>query len=131
MTVPPAVYLEYYLMVALFAVVWVSLGYWIYADATARGSSSALSWAFGTMVFIPTGVYYHLFYRRSHERDVPQTRRERVAGILAVSGIVTTVASAMLTPPDSLTQLQFMPAAFAVTVLVLFLFERRIGASGS
>lgn len=67
MTVPSAVYLEYYLMFILFAVGWVSLGYSIYADVTARGSSSALSEAFGTLVFLPTGVYYLLFYRRSHE----------------------------------------------------------------
>ncbi len=131
MPVPPTVYLEYYLMLVLFAVGWVSLGYWIYADATARGSSSALFWAIGTVVFLPIGVYYLLFYRRSHERAVPQTRRERIAEILAVGGIVTTVASAMLTPPDPLTQLQFMPVAFVVTVLVLFLFEYRIRASGS
>jgi hypothetical protein len=37
----------------------------------------------------------------------------------------------MLTPPDLLTQLQFMPAAFAVTVLVLFLFKYRIKVTES
>jgi hypothetical protein len=133
MAATPAVSVEYYLRLALFVVVWVSLIYWMHSDATARGGSrsSALFWGIGTVVFIPIGAYYLLSYRRSHERDIPQTRYERATGILAVSGIVASIASVLLTPPDPLTQLQFIPAAFGVTVLASSLLDSRIRMTGS
>lgn len=117
----------------VFVVIWVSIGYWIYADALARGCSDAAAfrWAVVSAVVIPIGAVYLFTVRGSDERNYPRTRRERLAGTLAGSGLVALVASAVLAPPDPVTQLRVLPVAFAVIAAATYLYEFRIDPTGS
>ncbi|MBX0294344.1 hypothetical protein [Haloarcula nitratireducens] len=92
---------------ALFAVAWLSIGYWFYADSAARGSSFPALWGVGSVLFWPSAVYYLVSVRRSRERARPVARRERVAWMFAVSSLGAAVAGTTVTPPDPLSGTAF------------------------
>jgi hypothetical protein len=120
-TVPPSVYVGYYVTLAVFVVTWVSIGYWVYADARARGSRTPFLWGLTSAFLLLPLAYYLFVYRRGTERATPKTRRERVAGVLAVSGVLAPLVTIHVTPPDAFTQVRLTPVVFAAGVFVTYL----------
>ncbi len=84
------VYLDYYVLLALFIIAWLSGGYWLYVDSKARGSSYPLLWATSWVVFWPIGVYYLIYFYRESDRENPPSRKEHVAAMFAGSSIFAT-----------------------------------------
>ncbi|WP_227353078.1 DUF7534 family protein [Haladaptatus salinisoli] len=70
-------------------------------------------------------LYYFIRYRHLHERQRPPTRGNRIALTLALSSLSTTIASAILAPPDPFTQVLYRLAAFAVALPVAYLLVYR------
>lgn len=97
------------LVLCWFVVVSVLLGCWIYADAIARGSDSALSWAIGSVATLfLTGVYL-LYRHRIGGRTDPASRQERIAGTVVVAQVVGLGVAVQLPPPDPFTQVMYLP----------------------
>lgn len=99
----------WFLLCLWFVIVAILMGYWIYADATARGSDSAFSWAAGGVLtmFIVAG---YLFYRRKiGGRTDLASRRERIAGTVVFAQMFALALGAELSPPDPFTQLIQLP----------------------
>ena len=84
------VYLNYYVLLALFIIAWVSGGYWLYVDSKARGSSYPSLWAISWVFFWPIGVYYLIYFYRESDRGYPPSRKEHVAAMFACSSILAT-----------------------------------------
>ncbi|UPM41746.1 DUF7534 family protein [Halocatena salina] len=95
----------------------VLLGYWIHADATARGSDSALSWAIGSVATLLGTVAYFLYRHKIGGRSEPASRRERIAGTVVFAQLFALVLGAKLSPPDPFTQLLQLPPLVVVGLL--------------
>jgi hypothetical protein len=63
--------------VTLFALLWISICYWVYSDASARGIGFPLLWGVGSAFSGILGIYY-LLSRRSTNRS-QYTQRERLS----------------------------------------------------
>lgn len=97
------------LVLCWFVVVSVLLGCWIYADATARGSDSALSWAIGSVATQIVIVVYFLYRHRIGGRTDPASRQERIAGTVVVAQVFGLGVTVQLLPPDPFTQVTSLP----------------------
>ncbi|MFD1572255.1 hypothetical protein [Halorubrum laminariae] len=114
----------------LILVVFIAVGVWVALDARARGDSHPLFWA----VFAPlSGVlllYYVGWWRRKHDREQPPSRREQYAAVVAVAGVGGFLVSAVVLPPDPISQMLYWPVAFAVCLPVAYwLIGRRQSTS--
>ncbi len=56
------------------------LGYWVYLDASIRGSDAALLWAVCCTAFLPLIIGYLLHRSEIGGRPEPANRRERILG---------------------------------------------------
>ncbi|MBV0922778.1 hypothetical protein KTS45_01060 [Halomicroarcula limicola] len=110
---------------ALFAVAWLSTGYWFYADSAARGSSLPALWGVGAVLFWPIGIYYLVSVRRARERARPVAQRERIAWLFAVSSLGATVAGTAIAPPDPLSETAFTLFLFVALVPLTYYYLRR------
>jgi len=95
---------------ALFVIAWTGVGYWIYADATARGSGAPGLWSVATLLFWPVGLYYLV--------------RARVAGLVGASATVAAVVGSVATPPDPFSGAGTSWLVFVATLAVLALVSR-------
>jgi hypothetical protein len=91
---------------SLFHVLFTGLvGYWIYVDATERGSDAALSWAGGCAVFQPLTIGYLLYRSEIGERTDPAAASERAIGTFVIAHLVAIQLrfvlrySGLITPP--------------------------------
>jgi hypothetical protein len=71
----------------LFVLLAVSICYWIYSDASSRGSNFPLLWAIGSTLSGILGIYYLFIYRRSTDRS-PSSPRERLAQTIVFANTV-------------------------------------------
>jgi hypothetical protein len=102
----------------LFAVAWVSIGYWISCDAAARGSSSPHLWGFSSALCWPIAVYYLVRVRRAQERIQPSSRHGQVAQTLCLSAVGAAVVGTVITPPDPVSQATASTLGFAIALPV-------------
>ncbi|EMA29282.1 DUF7534 family protein [Haloarcula japonica] len=121
-SLPPAVF------AALSVLVWAttvgSIGLWTYRDARARESGSPVVWAIGIVFALFILPYY--LYRRG-TRAHPPERLDHGLMTLASAGVGAFVVGAVLGPPDPVTQLYYLPAAFAGLLPVAYLLVYRGG----
>ena len=98
----------------------VSLGYWVYADASARGSDRPLLWGVLTVLFVPVGLYYWYVRGDVGERRRRPDRGERVALVVALGTLGAYVLAATVAPPDPHTQGRYSLGFLVVTLPVAF-----------
>jgi sec-independent protein translocase protein TatC len=107
---------------------YAALVYWVYSDATARGSERPGAWAFAVAAFAPVLLVYLLRRGAVGDRTDPETDRERLARVLATAVLLSWVVTAVLSPPDPVTQLYYAGGAIAVTVPLGYLLVVHIPA---
>ncbi|WP_266079315.1 DUF7534 family protein [Haladaptatus caseinilyticus] len=118
----PPVYL---VSLAMYVVTVLSVNYWVYSDATARGSSFPSFWSISSVFFWLPALYYFIRYRHLHERQRPPTRGNRIAQTLAISSLSATVVTTFFAPPDQFTRTLLVPACFAGTLSVTYVLVYR------
>ncbi|RZH67033.1 hypothetical protein [Natrinema altunense] len=92
----------------------ICLCYIIGADAAARGASG-VGWALFSVFLLPiAGPAYVVYRTRLPARDDPPARLERRLGAFGIGGTAAAIVSALVAPPDPVTQL----LAFVPLVLV-------------
>ncbi|WP_074654824.1 hypothetical protein [Haloarcula vallismortis] len=113
---------------ALAVLVWAttvgSIGLWTYRDARARESRSPVLWAIGIVFALLVFPYY--LYRRG-SRTHPPERLDHVLVTLASAGVGAFVAGAVLSPPDPISQVYYLPTAFAGLLPAAYLLIYRGG----
>jgi len=97
----------------LLLVTGIAAGYWVYSDATARGSSAALRWAIASVLCVPVGLYYLIRYRRRHEPVRQLTYRNHVAALVTVCGVQSVLIAALFAPHNNLSRSGFILLSFA------------------
>lgn len=129
-SIPPFVGLTYGVLFGLFAVAWVSTGYWVACDAAARGSPSPRLWGLASALCWPLAVYYLVRVRRTRERIRPSSRREQVAQTLCLSAVGATVVGTVIAPPDPVSQATASTLGFALALPVTRYALRRRRETG-
>jgi len=120
-------------LLALTAIFWfsmiVSLGLWVFRDSRARGSDQPLVWAFAS-VFTPVGLPYY-FYRRYRQAGLGTrkvtTRADRRLAVWASASVSAFLMSALLSPPDPLSQILYTLISFSILLPSVYLFVYRGG----
>ncbi|QSG12649.1 Sec-independent protein translocase protein TatCsubunit [Halapricum desulfuricans] len=105
----------------LFFAVLVAVGMWVALDARAHDSSHPILWA--VFASIPPGIillYYAFWWRRHRDRTQPQSRWEHYAATVAVAGLGGFAITALLAPPDPVTQTLVWPIVFAGSLPVAY-----------
>ncbi|WP_435155882.1 DUF7534 family protein [Haladaptatus sp. DFWS20] len=115
----------YLASLAMYVVTVLSVNYWVYSDATARGSSFPSFWSISSIFFWLPALYYLIRYRHLHERQRPPTRGNLIAQTFAISSLSATVVATFFAPPDQFTRTLFVPACFAVTLSVTYVLVYR------
>jgi uncharacterized membrane protein HdeD (DUF308 family) len=117
--------------VILFLFVLLATGVWVNFDAHARGSAYPAFWGVITPLSGIVLLYYLLWWRRGRSRRYPPSRWERSAAAVVVAGLGGLIASAVLSPPDPVTQMTVWPVAFACCLPVAYwLVTKRFGTTG-
>lgn len=75
----------FYLFHVLFS---AFIGYWVYLDATERGSNASYLWAIGCTVFQPLVIGYLLFRGQIGGRREPAEATERAVGSLIIGHLI-------------------------------------------
>lgn len=113
--------------IELFALLWVSVCYWVYSDASARGIGVPLLWGIGSAISGILGIYYLLIGRHASTRS-RYTRRERLAQttFFAESGAFV-LAFELNGSPDPLTQVVYWIICLipAFPLLYLLIYQQR------
>ncbi|WP_266080813.1 hypothetical protein [Haladaptatus caseinilyticus] len=101
------------------------IGYWIYLDATERGSDANLLWALGCTFIQPLILGYLLYRSEIGGRTEPAGVTERVIGTVVIGQLVTEqlwfglrftgIIASRVYPPA--VELQYYVALFAVGVI--------------
>lgn len=97
-SVPPTL-----LTAAIYLLLLLLVGEWVYLDAAARGSRVPTLWAFGSIFGGFVLCYYVAWYRRRHDRTRPPTPVERWFRLFAVAAFGSILLTPFLTPPDPFT----------------------------
>ena len=107
-------------MLVLTVLPYLGIAYWVYRDASRRGSERAGWWGAGMVLLGPAnllGLAYYLLARRSLEGPhPPPTRFDRLVRNVVVASLFAFGVVAVFTPPDPITQAS--AAAVALPVLV-------------
>ncbi|CDK39748.1 hypothetical protein [Halorubrum sp. AJ67] len=103
----------------------ILVGYWVYLDATERGSNMNYLWAIGCTLFQPLTVGYLLYRSEIGGRTRTAGTLERIVGTFVVGHLVTiqlwfvlgymNVVTTITHPP--LVELQYYIALFVVGVI--------------
>ncbi|QLG26390.1 hypothetical protein HUG10_02015 [Halorarum halophilum] len=117
----------YYALLGAFIVMWLSVGYWVTADADARGARTPWLWGGLALFFFPLLLYYLLVYRRRYDRKRPASGVERGAGTVALASTVAMVVAVFLGPPDPYTQALWWAGAAAFLLIPSTLLVYRDG----
>ena len=116
-------------MLALVVLPYVGLAYWVYRDATRRGSEHATAWGVGMVLLGPAsllGLAYYLYARRHLEGPhAPPTRFDRLVRNVVAASLLTFVVGATLSPPDPFTQAYYAAVALPVLVGLAVLYTYR------
>lgn len=116
-------------MLALVVLPYVGIAYWVYRDATRRGSEHATAWGVGMVLLGPAsllGLAYYLYARRHLEGPhPPPTRFDRLVRNVAVASLLTFLVGAAFSPPDPLTQASIAAVALPVLAGVAVLYTYR------
>ncbi len=88
------------------------LGYWVYLDATIRGSDAALLWAVCCTAFLPLIIGYLLHRSEIGGRPEPADRRERILGTYLVAHVVAALIVTILPQVQLSRQLLYFGALF-------------------
>lgn len=102
--------------------------YWVYRDASARGSSNPRSW--GLWVLIVDLVllsYLYNRWRKLGERRYPRTQWDRAVETALVACYGALLAAPMITPPDPLSMPMGYFTALAVALPIAYLLVYRDG----
>lgn len=105
---------------ALFVLPYLGIAYWVYRDASRRGSERATTWGVGMVLLgpaTPLGLAFYLLARRNLEgTPAPPTRSDRLVRNVVVASFLTFVPLATFSPPDPFTQAY--TAAVVLPILV-------------
>lgn len=113
---------------ASFVTGYASLAYYVYHDASARGSKVPVVWAATGLLVFPLVVYAAV----RGERKTEKTTEERWALTVAVGFLVPPVAASFLMSPDPVTSLVTIPGVMVVTLPAAYLlFIRRLARPSS
>ena len=111
-------------VLAALAIVSLGAAYWVYRDASRRGSERAVGWGVATLVFglVPLAVYL-LARRKLEGPHPPPTRSDRLVRNAVVAALLTFVLTA-LGPPDPFTQsstaVVALPVLLGLAVLLTY-----------
>lgn len=105
--------------------VWLSAGFWVASDAEARGSPHPWVWSGFAMISGVVLIYYLCRWRPNHERTYPWDRTERNAVIVSLAGLLTLLATPLVTPPDPISGLSSLAVLFACCLPVSYLLVER------
>lgn len=119
----PVVQLLFYGYVITFLAVWVAAGYWIYTDAVSRGLRMPIIWGTASALFFPIGIYYLFSYPLSTTTNSTSNASRDALKIFAISGTLGFVISAILSPPDFITQWFYWIAIFALIFPIVFYLD--------
>ena len=126
----PFYYVDHYVMLGLFVVIWTSIGYWVHADASARGIRMPIVLAGLSAFLLPMTAYYLLWMRRSRDRSRPVTRRTRLAAGLAIGAVVAVIAGSAFPLPSvasrGVSALLVFVVAFPVAYRAVLLWNPRV-----
>jgi len=111
----------FYGFVGVVAIIWVAIGYWVYADARSRNVKLATLWGIVSAIFWPAGVYYLIRHHRTRKQATTDMRGSRLAKLLGVSGIVSVFTAGVLSSPDVVMMALYLFILFP-TVVMLFHF---------
>ena len=100
----------------------LALGYWVYRDASLRGSDSSVLWGIGCVVVSPLTLVYLLLRGRIGERTEPRSRVETACLTIVVGVVLSQAAAAVLTPPDAYSMLYFFAPSLLVTLPAAYLY---------
>lgn len=116
------------LWVAFYSSMILSVGLWVIRDARARESDQPITWAVA-LVFTPIGLPYYLYrrYRRAglSERQTPPTKRDRLLTAWASASLGSFLLSALLAPPDPVSQILFILVGLGILLPVVYLLIYR------
>lgn len=106
----------------------VLLGYWVYRDASARGSSVPRWWGLAVAILDPLVLGY-LFtrWRKLGEREYPRTSRDRSVATALVALFGSLLLATETSPPDPLSQPRYFFGALVVVAPLAYLLVYRDG----
>lgn len=117
----------YYAFLGAGGVTVLSVGYWVTADADARGARAPWLWGGASLFLFPVLLYYLLVYRRRYDRERPAGRVEPGAGTIALASTAAMLTAASLAPPDPHTQALWWAGTAALLLIPSTLLVYRGG----
>ena len=120
MSQSPLVDLNYYALLVMFFITWISGGYWLYVDSKTRGSSYSVFWALSWILFWPIGVCYLIRIRQEHNRQHPPSRRENISAVIAGSSILATAIGVSLSSSVSISQAGTVIICFGILIPTMY-----------
>lgn len=102
--------------------------YWVYRDASARGSSNPRSWSLWILlVDLVLLSYLYNRWRKLGERRYPRTYRDRVVETALVALYGALLGAPLVTPPDPLSMPMGYFTVLVVTLPLAYLLVYRDG----
>jgi len=122
------------LLFAVNAALWLSttaaLCWWLYRDASARGSRTPTGWALSG-AFVPLVLPYYLYKRRRgpvlSQRERSVDRLDRRLGTVVTAGLGAFLVGLIVTPPDPVLQFVVFPLLFLTLLPVAYVLVYRGG----
>lgn len=108
---------------------WISIGTWVYLDATNRGMKAPFLWTVATFVFFPMFIWY-LYVRRRTDPSSSPGWYQRTAATVGWAIAIATIGMAVSTPPDPLTQMAYYPFILAVAFIAMYVLVYRANYKG-
>ncbi|MCU4800634.1 hypothetical protein OB920_09660 [Halobacteria archaeon HArc-gm2] len=117
-----------YAFVAFIVGLRILVAYWVYRDASARGSSNPRSWGVW-VVIVDLVVLSYLYnrWRKLGERNYPRTTRDRAVETTVVAGYGAFISGALLAPADFFLTPLYTVGGLAVTLPLAYLLVYRGG----
>lgn len=126
-SIPTAVVVMGAISIGLILCLYLLFVYWVYLDASDRGSDRPRLWALCMLVVLPVSALYFVFAGRIGERKESPTARKRLVETVLIAGCAGFFLTFVIAPPDAFLQMTFMPVSIVLTFPVAYLLWYRDG----
>lgn len=106
--------------------VYIVTSVWVYIDASARGSSTAIFWSPFVIIFTPGFLYYLIIYRQEKSRVRERTMVERVIAVVALDAILSGIVVMSVAPSDPVSQTVYWIGSFLLILPVSYFTYRKL-----